>query len=125
MREERIELSQRERDRLKVLHQVEQGYLTQAEAGQRVQVSARHLRRLHVEAGYFQDTGQQDFRFTRYNLEAVQYLPLDDGHVVVIRLLGLVNDEKGNTQIPLSEKTILGGRKSLTEMWVDLPAGAA
>ena len=69
--------------------------------------------RLHVEAGYFQDTGQQDFRFTRYNLEAVQYLPLDDGHVVVIRLLGLVNDEKGNTQIPLSEKTILGGRETM------------
>ncbi len=44
MREERIELSQRERDRLKVLHQVEQGYLTQAEAGQRVQVSARQVR---------------------------------------------------------------------------------
>ena len=41
MREERIELSQRERDRLKVLHHVEQGYLTQAEAGQQVQVSAR------------------------------------------------------------------------------------
>ena len=34
MREERIELSQGERDRLKVLHHVEQGYLTQAEAGQ-------------------------------------------------------------------------------------------
>ena len=33
MREERIELSQREQDRLKVLHQVEQGYLTQVEAG--------------------------------------------------------------------------------------------
>lgn len=46
MREERIELSQRERDRLKVLHQVEQGYLTQAEAGQQVQVSARQVRRL-------------------------------------------------------------------------------
>ena len=44
MREERIELSQRERDRLKILHQVEQGYLTQAEAGQRVQVSARQVR---------------------------------------------------------------------------------
>ncbi len=46
MREERIELSQREQDRLKVLHQVEQGYLTQVEAGRRVQVSVRHLRRL-------------------------------------------------------------------------------
>ena len=34
MREERIELSQGERDRLKVLHHVEQGYLTRAEAGQ-------------------------------------------------------------------------------------------
>ena len=44
MREERIELSQRERDRMKVLHQVEQGYPTQAEAGQRVQVSAPQVR---------------------------------------------------------------------------------
>ena len=33
MREERIELSQREQDRLKVLHQVEQGYLTQVGSG--------------------------------------------------------------------------------------------
>ena len=31
---------------MKVLHQVEQGYLTQVEAGRRVQVSVRHLRRL-------------------------------------------------------------------------------
>ena len=46
MREERIELSQRERDRLKVLRHVEQGYLTQAEAGQRVPVSTRQVRRL-------------------------------------------------------------------------------
>ena len=45
MREERIELSQGERDRLKVLYHVEQGYLTRAEAGQQVQVSAPQVRR--------------------------------------------------------------------------------
>ncbi len=32
MREERMELSERERDRLKVLHEVKQGHLKQVEA---------------------------------------------------------------------------------------------
>jgi len=35
----RIELSQRERERLKVLHEVEQGHLTQVEGGRRLQLS--------------------------------------------------------------------------------------
>jgi hypothetical protein len=36
MREERIELSERERDRLKVLHEVEEGHLRQVAAAQRL-----------------------------------------------------------------------------------------
>ncbi len=43
--EERVELSQRERDRLKVLHEVEQGHLRQREAGDRLQLSNPQVRR--------------------------------------------------------------------------------
>jgi hypothetical protein len=43
---ERIELSQRERDRLRVLHEVEEGHLTQVEASQRLHLTDRHVRRL-------------------------------------------------------------------------------
>src|SRR6266568_2835924 len=43
---ERITLSQRERDRLKVLHDVKQKHLTQVEAGRRLKITDRHIRRL-------------------------------------------------------------------------------
>ena len=46
METERIALSQRERDRLKVLHDVKQKHLTQVEAGRQLKVSDRHVRRL-------------------------------------------------------------------------------
>ncbi len=41
MEPERIELSQRERDRLKVLQEVEKGHLTQGEAAGRLKLSDR------------------------------------------------------------------------------------
>src|SRR6201984_1370088 len=43
---ERIELSARERERLKVLQQVEDGHLKQIEAARRLRLSERHIRRL-------------------------------------------------------------------------------
>src|ERR1700678_3508405 len=46
METERITLSQRERDRLKVLHEVQQKQLTQVAAGERLKVSDRHVRRI-------------------------------------------------------------------------------
>jgi hypothetical protein len=46
METERIALSQRERDRLKVLHEVKQEHLTQVEAARRLKVTDRHVRRL-------------------------------------------------------------------------------
>jgi hypothetical protein len=46
MEPERIELSAKERERLKVLHQVEQGQLKQVEAARRLRLSDRHVRRL-------------------------------------------------------------------------------
>jgi transposase len=46
METERIALSQRERDRLRVLHEVEQGHLTQVAAAGRVKLSDRQVRRL-------------------------------------------------------------------------------
>ncbi len=46
METERIALSQRERDRLRVLQEVQQGHLTQVEAAARVKLSDRQVRRL-------------------------------------------------------------------------------
>jgi transposase len=46
MREEPIELSQKERDRLKVLHEVQQGHLKQVEASLRLGLSTRQIRRI-------------------------------------------------------------------------------
>jgi len=46
MEPERITLSQTERDRLKVLHDVEQRHLTQVEAGRRLDLTDRQVRRL-------------------------------------------------------------------------------
>jgi hypothetical protein len=46
MEKERIELSAREREQLKVLHEVEQGHLRQVEAARRLRISDRQVRRL-------------------------------------------------------------------------------
>ena len=46
METERIALSQRERDRVRVLHEVKQGHVTQVEAARRFQLSDRQVRRL-------------------------------------------------------------------------------
>src|SRR5260370_14828259 len=48
MEPERIELSTKERDRLKVLHEVEQGHLKQVEAARRLRLSDRQVRRLQA-----------------------------------------------------------------------------
>ncbi len=52
MGEERIELSARERERLKLLHEIQQGHLSQVEASGRLRLSTRQVRRLErrVEA---------------------------------------------------------------------------
>jgi hypothetical protein len=46
MEEERIELNARERERLKILHEVEQGHLRQIDAARRLRLSDRQVRRL-------------------------------------------------------------------------------
>jgi Helix-turn-helix domain len=51
MERERIALSRRERDRLKVLHEVREGHLTQVEAARRLEVSDRQVRRLLIRMG--------------------------------------------------------------------------
>ncbi len=48
METERIALSQRERDRLKLLYDVKEGHLTQVEAAQRLKLSDRQVRRLLI-----------------------------------------------------------------------------
>jgi predicted DNA-binding protein (UPF0251 family) len=51
METERIALSQRERDRLRVLHEIKQKQITQREAASRLKISDRHIRRLLVGLG--------------------------------------------------------------------------
>jgi hypothetical protein len=46
METERIALSQRERDRLRVLHEIKRKQITQIEAARRLKLSDRHIRRL-------------------------------------------------------------------------------
>jgi hypothetical protein len=46
METERMALSQRERDRLRVLHEVEQGHVAQIEAARRMKLTDRQVRRL-------------------------------------------------------------------------------
>src|SRR6202140_3032053 len=48
METERIALSQRERDRLRVLHEAKRKQITQIEAARRLKISDRHIRRLLV-----------------------------------------------------------------------------
>ena len=50
METERITLSQRERDRLKVLHEVQQKHLTQVAAAARLKVTDRQVRPCHQTA---------------------------------------------------------------------------
>jgi hypothetical protein len=57
MEEERINLSQRERDRLRVLHELEQGHLQQREAARRLRLSDRQIRRLQVRLEQEGDRG--------------------------------------------------------------------
>jgi Helix-turn-helix domain len=57
MEPERIELSQRERVRLKVLHEVERGHLPQVEASRRLRWSDRQVRRLQVRVRADGDRG--------------------------------------------------------------------
>jgi hypothetical protein len=51
MEAERIALSQRERDRLKVLHEVKQKHLTQVEAARRLRLGDRQVRRMVLRRG--------------------------------------------------------------------------
>ena len=54
---ERIDLSQRERDRLKVLHEVREGHLTQVDAAERLRLSDRQVRRILVRVRAEGDRG--------------------------------------------------------------------
>jgi len=57
MEAERIELSAGERDRLKILQQVEEGKMAQVEAARRLQLSDRQVRRLQVRLRHEGDRG--------------------------------------------------------------------
>jgi hypothetical protein len=57
MESERIELSAQDRERLKVLHEVEQGHLQQIEAARRLRLSDRQVRRLQARVRQEGDAG--------------------------------------------------------------------
>ena len=67
METERITLSQRERDRLRVLHEVQQRHLTQVEAAARLKVTDRQVRRMLLR---IREHGRSLLWFTDY----------EDGH---------------------------------------------
>jgi len=46
MAEDTFEMSQRELDRLKVLHEAAKGFITQREAGEQIRITERQVRRL-------------------------------------------------------------------------------
>jgi excisionase family DNA binding protein len=46
MGEDRFEMGQKERDRLKILHEAQQGQITQVQAGQQLGITGRQVRRL-------------------------------------------------------------------------------
>jgi hypothetical protein len=48
METERITLNQRERDRLRALHEIKGKHISQIEAAQRLKISDRHIRRLLI-----------------------------------------------------------------------------
>jgi|SRR6516164_8853135 len=54
---ERIELSAKERERLKLLHEVKEGHLKQIEAARRLRLTDRHVRRLLARLGVEGDRG--------------------------------------------------------------------
>jgi hypothetical protein len=57
METERIALSQQERERLKILHEVKQKHLTQVEAARRLKLTDRHVRRMLIRIGERGDGG--------------------------------------------------------------------
>ena len=69
METERITLSQRERDRLRVLQEVERGHLTQREAAGRIHLCDRQVRRLLLRLQEQGDRGG-DPRITRTTIVA-------------------------------------------------------
>jgi hypothetical protein len=57
MKEERIALSAKERERLRVLHEVKRGHLRQIDAARRLRLSDRQVRRLLERVGKVGDRG--------------------------------------------------------------------
>ena len=69
METERITLSQRERDRLRVLHEVQQRHVTQVAAAARLKVTDRQVRRMLAPHPRTQGCGS-DSRITRTAIES-------------------------------------------------------
>jgi hypothetical protein len=77
METERIALSQRERDRLRVLHEVQQKQITQIAAAKRLKISDRHIRRLLVGLGEHGDRAvMHGLRGRRSNRRLAEHLEL-------------------------------------------------
>jgi outer membrane protein assembly factor BamA len=66
-----------------------------------------------LEAHYFRDTNEQDFRFMRYRVESAHYLPIGDEHGFAVRTLAIFNDNQGKSTVPFFEQAILGGGNTM------------
>ena len=89
MPEERMNMSPRVSDRLKVVHAVEEGHLKQIEAAQRLRLSARQVRRLQRRVRTEGDRGLVHWlechdllRDARSNFSNVGYLVMNSCDVL-------------------------------------------
>lgn len=97
-------LSREDRDRLKVLHEVRRGHITQAEAGKQLRLSERWVRKLLARIGQRGDAG------------------------VIHRLRGRPSNRKiadtrrhGNARMIPSSPVFVGRRNSFTTMFCSPP----
>jgi hypothetical protein len=79
-------LSQRERDRIRVLHEVQQGHVTQVEGARRLKLSDRQVRRLLLRIAKHGDRavrqpGYGDVRLLEYHVQPAQHR-LGAGHII-------------------------------------------
>jgi hypothetical protein len=80
METERITLSQRERDRLKVLHEVQQKHLTQVAAAARLKVTDRQVRRMLLRIREHGDGALVHGLRGRPNQELTTVFPVHTGY---------------------------------------------
>jgi hypothetical protein len=114
METERIELSAKERERLKVLHEVEQGHLKQIEAAHRLHLTDRQVRRLQARLRREGDRGMvhrlRGCRSNRKIADALKQRALRELHQARYAGFGptLASEHLTTQGVPVSRETLRG-----------------